>query len=40
MDFGIYFENDLFMLQMEKTSYVIALSDGYPFEYGVSGTGI
>ncbi|MBQ8950540.1 MAG: alpha-galactosidase [Eubacterium sp.] len=30
MDFGIYFENNLFMLQTEKTSYVIALSDGYP----------
>ena len=30
MDFGIYFEKDLFMLQMKNTSYVIALSDGYP----------
>ena len=29
MDFGIYFENDLIMLQMEKTSYVMAVSDGY-----------
>ena len=29
MDFGIYVENDLIILQMEKTSYVMAVSDGY-----------
>ncbi|MCR5291555.1 MAG: alpha-galactosidase [Eubacterium sp.] len=29
MDFGIYCENELIMLQMESTSYVLAISDGY-----------